>query len=235
MDTIEVNGTFYSLQRATSFARWRAEAGEDFVFSVKGPRFVTHMKRLRDVDTPLANFFASGVLLLGPTLGPVLWQLPPTLPFDVALLEDFLSRLPRTCGEAAELASRHDERLSGDRLATVAERPEQRIRHALEVRHESFRGDALLELARRHDVALVTSDAPRRWPVIETLTSDHAYVRLHGDTELYASGYTDVALDRWAVKVRDWHDQVGCVHVYFDNDAKGHAPFDALKLRARLS
>ncbi len=234
LDSVEVNGTFYSLQRPSSFARWRSEVGDGFTFAVKGGRFITHLKKLRDVETGLANFFASGVLRLGPALGPVLWQLPPTLAFDAPLLEDFLSRLPRSCGAAATLAARHDERLVGDRVHTTAEDPEQQVRHAVEVRHESFRDPAWYELARRHDVAVVVSDSPGRWPVLEEVTADHAYVRLHGDTELYASGYGDEALDRWAEKVRRWHEQAGEVAVYFDNDIGGHAPRDALRLRERL-
>jgi uncharacterized protein YecE (DUF72 family) len=114
LTSIEINGSFYSLQRPSSYARWREESPEGFVFAVKGGRFITHMKRLRDVDAPLANFYASGVLALRDRTGPFLWQLPPTLGFDADLLDDFLGRLPRTSDEAATLAQRHDGRLEGD-------------------------------------------------------------------------------------------------------------------------
>ncbi|WP_114558421.1 DUF72 domain-containing protein [Desertihabitans aurantiacus] len=234
LGTIEVNGTFYSLQRPSSFRRWRAEVGDDFVFAVKGSRFITHLKRLTDVTTPLANFFAQGLLELGPTLGPVLWQLPARQPFEPEQLDAFLRLLPRTTGAAAELAAGHDDRLAADRVALVAERPEQPLRHALEVRHESFRSPAFCDLAREHQVAVVVSDGAGHWPVWEEVTTDLSYVRLHGDTELYASGYSDEALDRWAEKVRGWAEQADVV-VYFDNDAKGHAPFDAERLIARLT
>ena len=232
LGTIEVNGSFYSLQRPTSYARWAAETPDDFVLAVKGGRFITHLKRLRDVETPLANFWASGVLALGPKLGPLLWQLPERLEYDAALLEDFLSLLPRTTTEAAALASRHDDKLAEDRALTTtdAERP---VRHALEFRSPSFcRDEAFAQLA-EHGVACVLADTAGRWPQADADTSDLRYVRLHGDTELYASGYSDESLDGWAQRCRDWsadHDVV----VYFDNDAKGHAPWDALRLQERV-
>src|SRR5947199_133641 len=135
-NSIEINGSFYSLQLPSSYARWHDETPDDFVFSVKGPRFITHMKKLRDVDAPLANFFANGLLALGDKLGPVLWQLPPSLGFDPARLAGFFDRLPRSTGEAAWLARHHDERVK-DRafVDALTDRP---LRHALEVRHRSF-------------------------------------------------------------------------------------------------
>jgi uncharacterized protein YecE (DUF72 family) len=135
VNSIEINGSFYSLQRPTSYLAWGQRTPEDFVFSVKGPRFITHMKKLRGVEAPLANFFASGVLALGPKLGPVLWQLPPSLGFDAQRLADFFALLPRTTAQAAVLAEGHEERLK-DRswTRTDADRP---LRHALEVRHAS--------------------------------------------------------------------------------------------------
>ncbi|SDE54105.1 DUF72 domain-containing protein [Auraticoccus monumenti] len=235
LSSVEVNGTFYSLQRPSSFAAWREQVPDGFRFAVKGGRFITHLKRLRDVEAPLANFLASGVLRLGPTLGPVLWQLPATVPFEPDVLEHFLQRLPRDHGEAAALAAGHDGRISGDRVWTTAEDPGQPVRHALEPRSETFRDPAFLDLARRYRVAVVVSDSAGRWPVFEDTTTDLVYVRLHGDTELYASGYSDQALDRWAERIRRWESEAGAeAWVYFDNDAKGHAPFDALRLRERL-
>ena len=133
LTSIEVNGSFYSLQRPTSYAAWRAETPDDFVFAVKGPRYVTHLKRLSDVGTALANFFASGVLGLGPKLGPVLWQLPENLTFDADVLDAFLARLPRTTGAAAELACRHDDKVPGQPHQVVEGlRQEQRV-HTLVV------------------------------------------------------------------------------------------------------
>jgi uncharacterized protein YecE (DUF72 family) len=230
--SIEINGTFYSLQRPESFRTWAAETPEDFLFAVKGPRFVTHLKQLHDPRTPVANFFASGVLALGPKLGPVLWQLPPRMRFDPGRLGAFLALLPRTTGEAAELAAHHDERLDGRaHLTTDADRP---LRHALEPRHESFRDPACLALLRQHRVAMVLADSPGTWPVFDERTTDVVYVRLHGADVLYTSGYTPQALAAWAQRVHRWRAEGADVHVYFDNDAKVHAPRDAVALLALL-
>jgi uncharacterized protein YecE (DUF72 family) len=248
LDTVEINGSFYSLQRPSSYQAWAAQTPDDFVFAVKGSRFITHMKRLSDVQTPLANFFASGVLALGAKLGPLLWQLPPTLAFDADRLAAFLALLPRSTAGAATLAQQHDERLEGRAWTnTEVDRP---LRHALEVRHPSYRDPALIELLRAHGVALVVADTAGTWPYLEDVTADFVYVRLHGDSELYVSGYTDEALDGWAQRIRGWqagesprtdhtiappppvHSRE--VFVYFDNDAKVHAPTDAISLAGRL-
>lgn len=235
LDSVEINGSFYSLQRPSSYASWRDQTPEGFVFAVKGGRFVTHMKRLRDVEVPLANFFASGVLALESRLGPVLWQLPERLAYDAGLLASFFELLPRTVGAAAALARGHDDKVPADRALTRAPRgfADRRIRHALEFRHESFCTDAAFDLLREHDIATVVADSAGRWPRAEVVTSDLAYVRLHGDAELYASGYSDAALDGWAERIRDWSAHADVV-VYFDNDAKGHAPYDAERLIERL-
>jgi uncharacterized protein YecE (DUF72 family) len=246
--SVEVNGSFYRLQRASSYQQWREQTPNGFVFSVKGPRFVTHMKKLAGVEVPLANFFASGVLALGDQLGPVLWQLPPTMGFDAERLAAFFSLLPRTTSGAAQLATHHDHRLDGRAVTIVdADRP---LRHALEVRHSSFETAEFVQLLRDNDIALVCADTAGRWPLLDDVTSDFVYVRLHGDQELYVSGYGHAALDRWAARVRTWQ-QGGTptdgrtlarpasvrereVFVYLDNDAKVHAPFDAIALAHRL-
>jgi uncharacterized protein YecE (DUF72 family) len=233
LTSIEINGTFYSLQRPSSFGRWHDETPDEFVFAVKGPRFITHMKRLADPVSPLANFFASGVLALGRKLGPVLWQLPPTFGFDEARLVAFFEQLPRTTSAAARLSTHHDERITEDRAFTTAS-VDIPVKHALEVRHESFVTDRSLDLLREHDVAIVVADTAGRWPMIDAVTSDFVYVRLHGADELYVSGYTPDALDRWAERVRGWFGDGLDVYVYFDNDAKVRAPYDALGLIERL-
>lgn len=232
LTSIEINGSFYSLQRPPSYEKWRAETPEGFLFAVKGGRFITHLKRLRGIDAPLANFFASGVLALGPKLGPVLWQLPEHVTFDAEVLDSFLARLPRTTVEAAELAGHHDERLSGDRVLTTAD-ADRPMRHALEFRSPTFETPAALDLLARHGVACVLADSAGRWPRVDRDTADLRYVRLHGDQELYASVYGDRALDDWAERVTDW-SATRDVYVYFDNDARGHAPHDAEALLARL-
>jgi uncharacterized protein YecE (DUF72 family) len=250
LNSIEINGSFYALQRPESYRRWAEQTPNDFCFSVKGPRFITHLKKLADVETPLANFFASGVLGLGPKLGPVLWQLPPTLGFDAGRMNDFLGRLPRSSAAAAELAKGHDERLENRALTvTDADRP---LRHAVEVRHPSFAGAELVELLRAQQVALVVADTAQRFPFLDDVTADWVYVRLHGDEELYVSGYGDEALDHWANRVREWsagrapqtehtvaapaptRTEGRDVYLYFDNDVKTRAPFDAIALAERL-
>jgi uncharacterized protein YecE (DUF72 family) len=233
LTSIEINGSFYSLQRPSSYAKWREQTPEDFVFAVKGGRFITHMKRLSDVDVPLANFFASGVLALGPRLGPVLWQLPENLRFDADRLADFFGRLPRTTREMAALAEGHDAKLSGDRVLTTTQ-DDRPVRYALEFRSETFATDAALAVLKEHDVACVLADTAGRWPKVEADTSSFRYVRLHGDKELYASGYDAAALDAWAEKIRGWLDRGQDVFVYFDNDIKGYAPHDAMGLIERL-
>jgi uncharacterized protein YecE (DUF72 family) len=236
MDTVEINGSFYSLQRPTSYAAWRDQTPDGFRFAVKGGRYITHLRRLRDVEAPLANFVASGVLELGRKLGPVLWQLPARLEFDAGLLASFFRLLPRTMGEVAALARRHDGKLPEDRAVTRVPPglARQRVRHALEFRHPSYCTDEAFALLREHDVACVVSDSPGRWPMAEAVTSDLVYVRLHGDQELYTSSYSDAALDRWAEKCRGWAADADVV-VYLDNDAQGFAPHDALRLIDRLS
>jgi len=243
--TIEINGTFYSLQRPASFAQWAAETPEGFVFSLKGSRYITHLLRLREVEKPLANFFAQGLLQLGEKLGPILWQFPPNFKYERERFEAFFKQLPRTTHQAATLARWHDEWMD-ERSATQAER-DRPLRHCVEIRHESFAVPEFVELLREHDIGLVVADTVE-WPLLMDVTSDFVYCRLHGSEELYASGYTDEALEKWAARVAAWarggespdgrfaHDQRSkskprAVYVYFDNDAKVRAPFDAKTLR----
>ena len=234
MNSVEINGSFYSLQRRSSYEAWAAAVPDDFVFSVKGGRFITHMKKLAGIETPLANFLASGVLALGRKLGPILWQLPPNLGFDSERLEAFFQLLPRTTGAAAAIAVDHDQRIPADRALTTVGDPAQRIRHAVEVRHETFRTNEFYELLRRQQVALVVADSPGKWPFIEEITTDFMYVRLHGHDELYTSGYSDESLDEWAAKIRNWVAANQDVYIYCDNDAKVRAPYDAMGLMQRL-
>lgn len=231
--TVEINGSFYSLQRPESYRAWAQQTPEDFVFAVKGARFITHMKKLADIRAPLANFLASGVLALGDKLGPVLWQLPPMLGFDAERLGAFFAMLPRSTAAAAVLAAQHDQRLDG--RAWTQATVDLPLRHAVEVRHASFRTPAFVALARAHDVAVVTADTAGKWPLLEDQTSDFAYARLHGDQELYVSGYSAEALASWAERIRRWYDGGRRdVFVYFDNDVKVRAPYDAMALAELL-
>ena len=234
LTSIEVNGSFYSLQRPSSWRAWAEQVPADFLFAVKGPRYVTHMKKLNDVEAPLATFLASGVLSLGPRLGPMLWQLPPNLGFHPDRLAGFFDLLPRRTSDAAALASAHHDASKLKEPADLSAPVDQPLRHVLEARHSSFRTPEFCELLRAHDIGMVVADSAGTWPMFVEVTSDLVHVRLHGDQELYASGYSPAALDRWADKVRAWDEAGLDVLVYFDNDIKVHAPFDAIALQERL-
>jgi uncharacterized protein YecE (DUF72 family) len=247
--SIEINGTFYSLQKPPSFAAWAEATPDDFMFTVKAPRFITHIRRLKECGGPLANFLASGLLRLGPKLGPILWQLPPNFTFQAERLEAFLQMLPHDTEAALAVARKRDKWMK-DRtwLKTDAPRP---LRHALEIRHASFAVPQFIELLRKHDVALVCGDSVE-WPRLMDVTSDFFYCRLHGSEQLYASGYTPGALDDWAARVVAWArgsepddaERVIAqpaprrasrdVFVFFDNDAKVRAPGDAQALMSRV-
>ncbi len=249
--SIEINGSFYSLQRPASYGAWGEATPTHFQFSVKGPRFITHILRLEGVETPLANFFASGVLRLGEKLGPMLWQFPPSFRYDAERMEAFFEMLPRDARAAAKLAARHDNHLKAEPWLKIDD-PGRPLRHAVEIRHESFKTPDFVAQLRRHGVALVVADTAGKWPLMEDVTADFVYVRLHGDEELYASGYSDEALADWARRIEAWSAggevkdarRVGPaakkerggrdVFVYFDNDVKVHAPYDAMKLAHRL-
>ncbi len=230
---IELNGSFYSLQKPTSWVSWREATPETFVFSVKAPRFITHIRRLDDVGEPLANFFASGLLALGPKLGPILWQLPPSLDFEPYLLERFLEQLPHDTTAAVELARRRGARMTGkEYLETDAVRA---VRHAIEVRDSSFLDPGFVDLARAHNVAIVYGDSAGKWPVIDEATTDFRYARLHADTQKYPDGaYGPADIDVWATTVEGWLATGLDAYVYFDNDSKVQAPIDAMSLIERL-
>jgi uncharacterized protein YecE (DUF72 family) len=235
--SIELNGTFYSLKSPAVFERWASEAPEgDFVFAVKGGRFITHNLKLRNAEASLGNFYASGVLALGAKTGPFLWQLPATYRFDADRMDAFMRLLPRSATEAENVATWHDERLRrGALVNAVVPVP---YRHAFEVRHPSYFHGEFFDLLRAHRMALVIADTAGTFPYAEEVTTDFVYARLHGSEELYASGYTDAELDSWAAKLDAWLSPQGGgrdVYVYFDNDAKVHAPFDAIRLRDRVA
>jgi uncharacterized protein YecE (DUF72 family) len=245
--SIEINGTFYGMQKPAAFAHWAEQVPADFAFAVKAPRYLTHILRLRDPLVPLANFIASGLLRLGMHLGPILWQFPPNFRFDPARIEPFLRLLPQDTEAAAKLGAKHDGKLHAPAwLKIESKRP---MRHAFEVRHESFRCEAFIELLRAHNVAVVCADSVE-WPRLMDVTTDFVYCRLHGSEELYASGYDNATLDIWARRVRAWAsgdepddaERVGGkvkprkrdVFVFFDNDRKVRAPANALELMRRL-
>jgi uncharacterized protein YecE (DUF72 family) len=248
--SIEINGSFYALQKPESYAAWYAATPPGFVFSVKGNRFITHTRRLREIDGPLANVLASGVFNLREKLGPFLWQFPPNFPFDPERMEHFLSLLPHDTDAGLALARQYEPRMEG-KVALEMDK-KRKLRHAVEIRHDSFIDEAFIALLRKYKVALVVADTARKWPYYEDVTADFMYLRLHGDKELYASGYSEDALDRWADRIRVWTtgsqpDDARLISAkaaprrasrdvfcYFDNDVKVHAPFDARRLIGKL-
>lgn len=250
LPSIEINGTFYAQQRPASYAKWYAETPENFVFSVKAPRYVTHILRLKEAEIPIANFFASGLLQFKEKLGPILWQFPPSFRFDADLFEDFLQQLPHDTAAALTLAQRRDPRMHGREYLAIDRK--RAVRHAVEIRNKSFVDRAFIQLLRRYRIALVVADTAGKWPYYEDITADFMYLRLHGAQELYASGYTDAALERWAERIRAWRQgsqpedvqliadlkppvrKSRDIFCYFDNDVKVKAPFDARKLLGQL-
>ena len=246
VDTIEVNASFRRLLAPDTVRGWYEDVPADHRMAVKGSRFITHDKKLADLGPALANFFAAGVLELREKLGPVLWQVPAQLHFDAERVEQFLQRLPHDTDEAADLAREHDDNVPEP---SFGGEDNHRVRHALEVRHDSWLCDEMVRLAREHNVALVIADSSQEWPLVEELTAGFVYVRLHGPDELYASGYDDGRLAEWADRLVAWRDggepddarritdrtppdRVGRdVYVYCNNDKGGHAPRDAARLR----
>lgn len=250
LPTIELNGSFYALQRPTSYQQWYAQTPPEFVFSVKATRYITHILRLQGIEKPMANFFASGLLALKEKLGPILWQFPPSFRFDATLFEDFLKLLPHDTYTASKPADSRDANMQDREYFEADEnRP---LRHAVEIRNKSFENSDFIALLRKYKVALVIADSAGKWPYKEDITADFIYLRLHGAEELYASVYTDEALDNWAMRIDAWSKggqpkdahlisdkeplsrKSRDVYCYFDNDIKVKAPFDARKLLRRL-
>lgn len=248
VNSIEVNGTFYSLQRPSSFQRWAEETPEGFQFSVKGGRYVTHIRRLKGVDDAIANFFASGILCLGSKLGPILWQFPPNVMWKDERFAEFLKLLPRTSKEAARLARKHTAKMEG--RAWTRSLGDYPIRHAFEFRHPSFAVEGFLDLLRKHNAAFVFAHDGKKSPYLEDLTADFVYARMHGQSQ-GKNGYSSAFLKKWAGRVDLWAkgkeppdaqrvSEVKAprrsrdVYVYFDNELKARAPFHALTLAEQL-
>ena len=250
-NSVELNGSFYSLQRPSSYRQWYTQTPRKFVFALKGSRFITHNKKLKDAETPLANFLASGILVLEEKLGPIVWQLPATARFDADRLAEFFESLPYDTEAAAALARRHAARVDGRCWTDTSMK--RRIRHAIEVRSDRFRVPEFARLVRRYGIAVVVSDAAG-WARLEEATTDFVYLRLHGSARTYASRYSDAELDAWAERIARWRDggepsdarritdeppkprrRGRDVYVYFDNDYEANAPNDAQRLAERVS
>ena len=222
---IEINGTYYGAQKAATYAKWAAETPEGFVFSLKAPRYITEGKRLAEVGKGIQGFVQGGLAEMGDRLGPILWQLPPSRPFDADDLAAFLEALPRT--------------LNG-----------QPLRHVLEVRHPSFLSPRYVELARGHRVPTVFTDSPD-YPSLADLTGDFTYARLMRSADGISTGYAPDELDRWAAHARSWasgndisdlphaaalqpRGQPRDVFVFFISAAKHRNPAAAMALQSRV-
>jgi uncharacterized protein YecE (DUF72 family) len=250
LGSIEINGSFYSLQKPAFYSKWLETVPRDYVFAVKGGRFITHMKKLRDVEAALANFFGSGVLCLGKSLGPILWQFPENMPCDLPRFERFFELLPRTGKDAAALVKRHHSRPFEPAALQLRAAELLPLRHAIEIRNPACFEEPFMALLRKHKIAWVIADTAGRFPFSEEVTADFVYVRLHGDEQLYASDYSPKALARWAERIEAWSQgsepadavrirpaakrRARDVYVYFDNDGSAYAPHNAVSLQAAL-
>jgi uncharacterized protein YecE (DUF72 family) len=208
-DTVELNVTFYRTPREETFHSWRERMPPHFLFALKGPRLMTHMRRLEDCGDAL-TLFLKGAAILGDRLGPLLWQLPPSLRRDDDLLARFLRELDRTAP------------------------PRMVVRHAFEFRHESWFTERVCELLAQHGATLCCAHS-ERWPTQLTVTCPWCYLRFHGGAELYGSRYTDPEMEEWASRIRPLLKAKIPVFVYFNNDAEGHAVSNALTLKKLLS
>ncbi|CAG9175506.1 DUF72 domain-containing protein [Cupriavidus pampae] len=225
LTAIEINSTYHGTQKRTSFVKWRDEAPDDFVFAVKANRFATNRRVLAEAGDSIARFIDSGIAELGKKLGPVVWQFAPTKQFDAEDFEAFLALLPAS--------------VEGVKL-----------RHVLEVRHDSFLCDAYLKLARKYKAATVFTDSPK-FPSMADLTADFVYARLMDSSAKQATGYGPKALTQWTERVRAWSDgkapddlprvadtdgrlKAKEVYVFFINGAKERAPAAAQALLGKL-
>lgn len=232
VNSIEINGTFYSLQKPKSFQKWYSETPDNFMFSVKAYRYVTHIKLLKDAEDGVANFLCSGVLELKEKLGPILWQLPPRMKFDPERLETFFKILPKDFKAAVKFAKK--QKIWRDKSEISYKVDKNRpLRHALEVRNDIFKNKKFIALLKKYNVALVTADAEGTWPYFEEQTADFIYCRLHGKDKLYSSGYDKKAITKWAKKITLWRKKRD-VFVYFDNTDKVKAPVNAMTLSRLL-
>ena len=208
LSSIEVNGTYYSPQKPESYRKWHDETPDDFVFTLKGPRFATNRKILAGAGESVGKFLTGGILELKDKLGPINWQFMGTKRFDAEDFEAFLTLLPKS--------------LEG-----------RTLRHAVEVRHESFRTPDFFEMARRHEVAIIHG-ADSRYPEIEEATAPYAYVRIMGTREDEPKGYSEAELDRWAERAKDWAAGGRDVYLYVISGAKRHNPAAAMALIERI-
>jgi uncharacterized protein YecE (DUF72 family) len=248
-NAIEINGSFYGMIMAPAWIRYRESVRDHpFQWAVKGNRYITHTRRMKD-RTALANFFATGVLELGETMGPILWHIPPRTRWNPDVFGQFLDWLPKDSDAAYRLAREHDGKVKEPHLTGAREGP---LVHVVEIRSQHMMDEpAVFDILAESNVGFALTDSAGSWPYAEEITSTVVYCRLHGHQATYTSRYTDAELDDWAERARAWmagrawrnpvrvtqrpldrryHD----VYFFFDNDGHGHAPFDARRLGERL-
>ncbi len=242
-DTLEINSSFYRLMLPSTFEKWAAAVPPTFSYAVKGWKNITHMRRLKNVGNDLAMFFSSGMMALKGQLGPILWQLPPSLKFDADVLDTFLASLPKTYGEARELGAtapppaKKDADKPGAQPALIdldatdeAALGSMPLHYAVEPRSEGFGSAEAVEIFKKYDTALVMADTGGRYPQFDEVTASLVYVRLHGSPRMYYSKYSDEALQEWADKALAWKHDGLQTYFYFDNTAGGWAPYNAQTL-----
>lgn len=221
--SIEINGTFYRVQKPSSFKAWYDATPKNFVFSLKAPQYVTHIRRAIDVETPIANFLASGVFLLKEKLGPLLWQFPPNLTLKDNRIEKLAALLPKTPAQAAKLAARHSDWL--DASAVTSARGVKQIRHAFEFRHPSFFNKDFLQILRAHGIAIVFAHGGDPELFTQDPTAAFVYCRMHGEGRDYTKGYAPKTLRAWTKTLQSL--RVPEAFVYFDTEKKKFSPQDA--------
>lgn len=206
-DTVELNVTFYRLPQKKIFESWYKQTPHDFIFVIKGSRFITHIKKLKDCQDSL-NLLFDRILALKEKLGIILWQLPPNFKANPKVLEEFL----KTLAQKWVMFSKN------------------KLRCSFEFRNQSWYTAEICDLLKKYNYALCIADSPN-FPKVEKVTADYLYIRLHGGTELYSSNYSDKELELWTSKIKKWQKQNLDIYIYFNNDAFGYAIENAKKLK----
>lgn len=204
--TVEINNTFYTQVREETYERWYQETPHDFIFAIKGNRFITQYKRLIDIDDSLQRFFTPA-LALKEKFGVVLWQFPASFKIVTSKKEEYL-----------------------ERLATFLKKLPKSVPHAFEFRHTSWFDESVGTLLKTHNACMVIADSSR-FPNTDMITADWIYVRFHGPKGLYTSSYVDEQLQEWATRITQWK-KTKTVFCYFNNDYFGNAIQNAKTLQA---
>lgn len=228
--SIEINGTFYKIQKPSTFQSWYDATPQGFVFAVKAPQYITHIRRLKEeIETPVANFFASGLFRLKEKLGPILWQFPPNMMLKDDRFEKFIKLLPKTPAAASKVSKGHSSWLKGS--AETSSKQVPAIRHAFEFRHPSFFNADFLGLLRENNIAVVFAHGGDEKLYIDTPTADFVYARMQGQGKEFAKGYPKKTLQDWRKQIAGMA-KIGVkeAFTYFGTEKKKYSPLDALNL-----